>query len=92
MERAVGVEVLVGPESPGYRVNGLVTAKTEHTLTFKTMTEGFTIDRGEIRALKMSALSIMPEGLLEALSENQVRDLLAYLMHRSQVPLPAPAK
>jgi len=27
-----------------------------------------------------------PEGLLENLNETQVRDLIAYLMHRSQVP------
>ena len=34
----------------------------------------------------------MPEGLLEALSETQVRDLIAYLMHAEQVPLPAAAE
>jgi hypothetical protein len=30
----------------------------------------------------------MPEGLLEALTPEQARDLIAYLMHKSQVPLP----
>ena len=30
----------------------------------------------------------MPEGLLEGLKEPQVRDLIAYLMHPNQVPLP----
>jgi hypothetical protein len=30
----------------------------------------------------------MPEGLIEALSPTQVRDLFAYLMFPSQVPLP----
>jgi hypothetical protein len=31
---------------------------------------------------------MMPEGLLQALTEDQVRDLIAYLMHPTQVPLP----
>ena len=34
-----------------------------------------------------SAASMMPEGLLEALSETQVRDLIGYLMQKTQVPL-----
>jgi len=35
---------------------------------------------------------LMPEGLLEALPPEQARDLIAYLMHKSQVPLPAAGK
>lgn len=31
---------------------------------------------------------MMPEGLLQALTAEQVRDLIAYLMHPVQVPLP----
>jgi len=34
----------------------------------------------------------MPEGLLDALPPDQARDLIAYLMHRTQVPLPATEK
>jgi len=30
----------------------------------------------------------MPEGLLETLTPGQRRDLLAYLLHPTQVPLP----
>ena len=32
--------------------------------------------------------SMMPEGLIESLSAEQRRDLIAYLMHPTQVPLP----
>ena len=71
----------------GRVLNGFVAAKTARTLTLKTMTETVTLERTEIGSLDESALSIMPEGLLEALSETQVRDLIAYLMSRSQVPL-----
>jgi hypothetical protein len=35
-----------------------------------------------------SRLSMMPDGLLDALSEQQVLDLFAYLMSETQVELP----
>ncbi len=76
----------------GRVLNGLVAAKTERTLTLKTMTETITIERREIADLRDSTLSLMPEGLLEALPPEQARDLIAYLMHRIQVPMPASAK
>ncbi len=38
-----------------------------------------TIARDEIDAIKTSPKSIMPEGLLKALSDQEVRDLFAYL-------------
>jgi putative membrane-bound dehydrogenase-like protein len=72
----------------GRVLNGVITAKTERTLTFQTMTDAVTIERSEIISLEESSLSLMPEGLLEALTETQVRDLIAYLMHPGQVALP----
>ena len=73
-------------------LNGLIAAKTERTLTVKTLTETLTVERGEVAGLRESTLSLMPEGLLEALSPEQARNLIAYLMHQSQVPLPSAAK
>lgn len=32
----------------------------------------------------------MPEGLLKSLSNDEVRDLIAYLVTASQIPLPQP--
>ncbi|MEW6306603.1 MAG: PVC-type heme-binding CxxCH protein, partial [Verrucomicrobiota bacterium] len=68
--------------------NGLVTAKTDRTITLKTMTETLTLERKDIQSSQESTLSLMPEGLLDTLTFEQRRDLIAYLMHRSQVPLP----
>jgi putative heme-binding domain-containing protein len=76
----------------GRVLNGLVAAKTERTLTLKTMTETLTVERGEIAGVRESAVSLMPEGLLEALTAEQARDLIAYLMHKSQVPMLAAGK
>jgi putative heme-binding domain-containing protein len=70
----------------GRTLNGLVAAKTDRTITLKTMTETVALERSEIESRKESPLSLMPEGLLETLSEPEVRDLVAYLMNKTQVP------
>jgi putative membrane-bound dehydrogenase-like protein len=76
----------------GRVLNGIVAEQVPRTITLKTMTETITIERSEIESLQKSNLSLMPEGLLEALNETQMRDLLAYLMHPLPVPLPPAAK
>ncbi len=76
----------------GRVLNGFITTKTDRTLTLRTMTEKLTIERGEISGMQEMPQSLMPEGLLQAFSEAQVRDLIAYLMHPSQVPLSSPAR
>jgi putative membrane-bound dehydrogenase-like protein len=76
----------------GRTLNGLVRAQTDRTLTLQTQTEALVLDRREIEAMRSSPLSLMPDGLLSPLSEAETRDLLAYLMHRTQVPLPAPER
>ena len=42
----------------------------------------------EVSSLEELPQSMMPEGLLETLTTDQRRDLIAYLMHPSQVPMP----
>ena len=76
----------------GRVLTGFIAAKTERTLTLKTMTESLTLERSEITELLESPLSIMPEGLLLMWNETQTRDLIGYLMSKSQVPLPEDKK
>ena len=47
------------------------------------------LDRGDIEGRKPTTDSLMPEGLLDPLSPEEVRDLFAYLMGHIQAPLPA---
>ena len=68
--------------------NAIISAKTDLTPTVKTMTETVTVERAETAGIESSSLSLMPEGLLESLRPEQARDLIAYLMHQTQVPLP----
>ena len=58
------------------------------TVTIVTPSESLTIARSDIARLKQSELSMMPEGLLQALPEDEVRNLIAYLRGKEQVPLP----
>ena len=76
----------------GRVLTGMVREKTDRTLVLQSMTDKTTIERSEIESLTESPSSIMPEGFLDALTESQVRDLMAYLMTKQQVPLPAAAK
>ena len=72
----------------GRVLNGIIKAQTDKTLTLQTQAEALTLAKTEIEAIKPSPQSLMPEGQLDPLSEAEVRDLVAYLMSRSQVPLP----
>ncbi|MFM2167866.1 MAG: hypothetical protein RIS79_2237 [Verrucomicrobiota bacterium] len=69
----------------GRQLSGVIAGKTDRTLTLRTLTESLTLDRSEITKTDTSPLSMMPEGLLLALQPDQVRDLIAYLMHPVQV-------
>jgi putative heme-binding domain-containing protein len=69
-------------------VTGLVKHEDEKTLTIQTATDKVIIPKAEIERRSPSKVSFMPEGLLRALSDEQVRDLIGYLQGPDQVPLP----
>ena len=72
----------------GRVINGIIGAKQEATTTFNTPTGTVVIANDEIEETRVSALSIMPEGQLDLLKEDQVADLIKYLQSTEQVPLP----
>ena len=69
--------------------SGFIATQTPRTLGVRTLTELLTLERSDIAALEPSPQSIMPEGLLEATPPDDIRDLIAYLQHPTQVPLPS---
>lgn len=69
-------------------LNGVLREQTDRTVTLLSQTGATTLERTEIESLQDSALSVMPEGLLEGLPAEDRRDLIGYLMHPQQVPLP----
>jgi putative membrane-bound dehydrogenase-like protein len=72
----------------GRVLNGVVGPQTGRTLTVQTQTERVPLDRSEVDTVRPTAQSLMPDGLLGTLRDEQVRDLIGYLMSRAQVPLP----
>lgn len=72
----------------GRVLSGVIAGQTDRTLSLRQLAQEMTVEKAEIAKQETSAVSMMPEGLLTALQPDQVRDLIAYLMHPGQVPLP----
>ena len=64
----------------GRVLSGFISAKNEQTLTLRTMTENQTLPTADATKIEGSPLSLMPDGLLDALTQEQVRDLFGFLM------------
>ena len=73
-------------------ITGIVTKQDANAVTVITANETLIIPRAELKSLAQTELSMMPEGLLQAISENDARDLLAYLRAPAQVPMAAEQK
>lgn len=72
----------------GRIVTGVVVEETERTITLQTQQERVTLDRTEIEERRGTTDSLMPEGQLKELTNDQLRDLIGYLMSSEQAPLP----
>jgi len=59
---------------------GTEKSRSANVLQLKTMTGDISLDRSEIAKEEKSQNSLMPPGLLDAITEEQARDLIAYLM------------
>ena len=67
-------------------LTGIVRQQDEKTVTVTTATETLVLPRSEVKSVQLSELSMMPEGLMTALSDVEVRDLIYYLGRPGQVP------
>lgn len=72
----------------GRTLTGVIPEQTERTLTVQTPAERLTIERTQIVKQEQLPMSLMPEGLLAALGEENVTNLIAYLMGNGQVEMP----
>jgi putative membrane-bound dehydrogenase-like protein len=85
---AADFRVIIVVLDSGRVLSGVVSEQNERTLTLQTAQEPITIDRRQIEETKQTTLSVMPDGLLQNLSADQIRDLIGYLMSTEQVALP----
>jgi putative membrane-bound dehydrogenase-like protein len=74
----------------GRVLSGLITKETDSAVTLKTINDLVVVAKEEIDQRKLSDLSLMPNGLLDPLSLEEVRDLIGYLASPSQVPIRGP--
>jgi putative heme-binding domain-containing protein len=68
-------------------ITGIVKKEDSNALTIATANETIILPRNEIESVHLSDISMMPEGLLTPLNDQEVRDLLYYLSRPGQVPL-----
>jgi putative heme-binding domain-containing protein len=67
---------------------GMVRGENANTLTIRTLTEQTVVAKGDIKTRTISPMSMMPEGQLQAMSKEDVRDLFRYLASPQQVAIP----
>ncbi len=81
-------QVQVFATNDGRVLSGIVKAEDENALTIQTANDVVLVPKRDLEARRSTGQSLMPEGLLEGLSQDEVRDLVGYLASPSQVPLP----
>src|SRR5690606_31239171 len=71
----------------GRVLTGMIVERVGDRLTLQTANERLVLVKEDIEELNEAPLSMMPEGQLDALSPQEVRDLVAYLATDAQVEL-----
>jgi putative membrane-bound dehydrogenase-like protein len=72
----------------GRSVAGMIRKETDTAFTVQTVTAEEVVAKSEVAERSKPGLSMMPMNLFAALSQEQVRDIVAYLASPSQVPKP----
>jgi putative membrane-bound dehydrogenase-like protein len=73
----------------GRTIVGIAKKQDDTAVTIVTNTETLVVPRNEVKTLRVSKLSMMPEGLLDTFTDSEIRNLIAYLRSPAQVPLAA---
>jgi putative heme-binding domain-containing protein len=68
--------------------SGIITKEDDQSISVTLENSVQVLQRSEVKEIKRSELSMMPEGLLTPLSKQDLLNLIAYLRTPSQVPLP----
>ena len=76
----------------GRNINGIIKQETDKAITIQTPNEVIVLPKDEIENRTQSPLSMMPEGVLDKLAQEEIRDLVAYLAGKDQAPLPKSEK
>ena len=66
----------------GRVITGVVVSETEQTLVIQTDKEQLSVARSDVEETKNTGKSLMPDGMLDTLTPEQVRDLFGFMMPR----------
>lgn len=83
---AVNFHITMFRLDDGTIVTGVPLSENANTITVQTEKEKVILEVGSVQERKKSEQSLMPDGLLDTLSEQDRRDLFKYLMSPGQVP------
>lgn len=97
LENLVDPSALVGRDyqmtviqtEDGRVINGIIVQEDDEVVAIQTQNERLKLPKREIDARQKSRVSLMPEGLLDKMSDAELRDLIGYLSGADQVSLPA---
>ena len=98
LENLVAPNAVVGKDyqmtllqtNDGRVISGLIVKETDSALTLKTINDVVVVPKDEIEQRKLSDLSLMPNGLLDQMTPDEVRDLVGYLASPGQVAIRGP--
>lgn len=77
----------VAETKDGQILTGLLAESTAETITLVDAKNQRTVlNRGDVESLQESPISLMPDNLLDDLTEQQIRDLIAYVQSEADVP------
>lgn len=96
LENLVDPNALVGRDfqmtiivtTDGRTLNGIVTGEDDKSVSIQTQNDALVLPKDEIETREQSRLSLMPEGQIDKMSTEDLRDLVSYLSSPEQVPLP----
>lgn len=69
-------------------LSGMVASSNDRTVRLRTLAGEVVLEQAAIAETTRLPDSMMPPGLVDSLSQEEIRDLMAYLMHPQQVALP----
>ena len=72
----------------GRSISGLIVTENDASLTVQTVTERIVLSKEDLATRQTLPVSMMPEGIFQALQDDEVRDLVGYLASSEQVPFP----
>ncbi len=85
-----GYELVTLTTRDGRTLAGNLAAEDDRQVTLRMIGQDSVVAKAEIVSREVSPVSMMPDGLLQTLTSDETRDLIAYLRTTAQVPLPKP--